>query len=610
MTFRDNSAHTHMPSLLCTLGTSWAVVPEAFILGNPNNDYRHVFVVTTSGDATRGTIEKTRAWFKQHAPLTHLRILPIEHLTDLTDSRDHQRFEEALFRAYFALLGLDNDIHVCLTGGFKTMSASAQEAAGFLGCSNLFHIIAPLGIRTEDDAEIRQAIAENKIRCIHLGSRSGWPTIRELSAQSPPLPSSDGPFLVEDFSLTNAIHLRIDAANRLATSEPDLARLPFPQLARWSPGERAALELPLDPTPHSADAAWILSLPKIELHCHLGGFATHGDLLRQVRTAADSSHPLPAAAEADLPPGWPLPNVNISLGDYMKLGDANGSALLKNAGCLRRQCELLYQHLRSQNIVYAEIRCSPGNYATAARSPWTVLTEIKCTFDACMAADPGCLVSLLLIGTRKMDGDHRTAITRHLALAINATEHWPEDSSCRVVGVDLAGFEDQQTRAHYYRDDFRMIHRAGLALTVHAGENDDSEGIWSAVFDLNTRRIGHALSLIESPELLRSVADRRIAVEMCPYANQQIKGFHPLPGKPHYPLKRYLDAGVPVTVNTDNIGISAASLTDNFLLLPTLCPGITRLEVLRLLRNAADHAFLPIVGRERLLAQIHIPKCP
>lgn len=75
------------------------------------------------------------------------------------------------------------------------------------------------------------------------------------------------------------------------------------------------------------------------------------------------------------------------------------------------------------------------------------------------------------------------------------------------------------------------------------------------------------------------MADRGIAVEMCPYANLQIRGF-PLDSQAakatpadRYPLLDYLRNGVRVTVNTDNIGISAASLTDNLILAARLSPA-------------------------------------
>ena len=597
-----------MPSLLCTLGTSWAVVPEAFLLGNGDSLYDHVCILTTSDPKTIESMAKVETWFRGHHPGTRITGLAIEGLTDLACSEDHQRFEEALFRAYFAMLGEGQGIHVCLAGGFKTMSAAAQEAAGLLGCEKLFHITAPFGLRTDSHEEILDAIHNGSIRLIGLGSRSGWPTILELAplAESPGAPGQ--PFLIEDFTLSNAIHHRLEAASLLSANEHELATLPFPQIARWAPNLRAWLNESLDP---ATDASWLLALPKVELHCHLGGFATHGEPLALVREAAEDVGKLLPSGPPPCPAGWPLPATPVSLGEYMKLGDATGSTLLKDPGCLRRHCELLYNHLLTQNILHAEIRCSPANYATDGRSPWTVLSDIKAAFDAVMNARPGCHVNLIIIATRREKGDYRTAIGRHLTLAVTAAEHWGMEAGCRIVGVDLAGYEDITTRAHYFREDFRAVHRCGLALTVHAGENDDAEGIWSAVYDLNARRIGHALSLGESPDLLRSVADRRIGVEMCPYANLQIKG-SPLDaaveGNPQaYPLRRYLAAGVPVTVNTDNIGISNASLTENFFLLPRLCPGIRRLDVLQLLRNAVDQSFLSPAQKNHLLARITIP---
>ena len=450
-----------MATLLSTLGTSWAVVPEAFLLGNGQAGYERVFVLTTSSNATLAAKAKTEQWFASHAPQTSLRVLAIEHMQDLSSEIEHQRFEEALYQVYFHLLQDDSDIHVCLAGGFKTMSASAQEAAGLLGCSQLFHLLAdPIASVGSDGSpgskfpdsheEIRSAIANNQVRLIDLGSRAGWPTIRELAAEAPALPPAGAPFLVEDHSLQNKVHHRLEAGMRLAASERELAALPFPQLARWAPGERDALQAPLDPNPKGPDHAWILALPKVELHCHLGGFATHGESLRQVREAADFPERLAPLVEPALPPGWPIPTKPIGLEAYRMLGNANGSQLLKDPGCLVRQIELLYRHFQEQNIIHAEVRCSPANYTSHGRSAWDVLADIRETFERCR----------------------------------------------------------QQATA--------------------AGERA--------------------------------------------------------------PL-----------VNLINIGISGASLGDNLLLLPSLCPGLTRLDVLRMLRNAIDQAFLPPAKKAGLL---------
>jgi len=124
------------------------------------------------------------------------------------------------------------------------------------------------------------------------------------------------------------------------------------------------------------------------------------------------------------------------------------------------------------------------------------------------------------------------------------------------------------------------------------------------VFKLHARRLGHALHLHQGPDLQRTVIERRIGVEMCPFANYQIKGFAPMLNRAHYPLLDYLRRGVLVTVNTDNIGISAASLSQNLLFLPQLCPGITRLEILQLQSNALDSAFMSHRERQEIRRQM------
>lgn len=598
--------------LLCTLGSSFAVVPEAFLLGNNAKGYTHVTVVTTSG--TTEAVTACKDWFATHQSGVSLRILDIDGLPDIRNAHDHAQFEEALFRATFhaaASAGGFDQLDICLAGGFKTISSATHQVADLLGCRRLFHITAPFGERFDDDTAIREGIRSGQINLVDLGTRPGWPTIRALTDEAPP-PAS--PFVIENTRLRDLVLARLREANQLSQSEPELASLPFPQVARWSPASRAWLNEPLRP---ETDQDWIQSLPKLDLHCHLGGFATHGESLKIVRRAAEFPDKLPPVSDACEPPdSWPCPDTPIGLEAYRKLGDNNGSGLLRDPGCLRVHISELYAHFISENIHYAEVRCSPANYASAGRSAWLVLSEIRDQFEllresATEAGQPAPLVNLIIIATRQQSGDFRTHISRHLALAATAAEHWTDPSGTRVVGVDLAGFEDSTTRAHYFRDDFTAALRLGLGITIHAGENDDAEGIWSAILDLNARRLGHALHLATSPTLIRTVADRRIGIEMCPFANLQIIGFplDPAPESPDaYPLLTYLEAGVPVTVNTDNIGISAASLGRNFLLLPRLCPGIRRIDILRLIRNSIDQAFLDTSTRRRLLAESNIPR--
>lgn len=579
-------------TLFLTLGTSPAIVPEAFL--RPGHHFSDVHILTSSTP----DVSIIKDFFQDHAPEVRLSITRVKDFSDLASERDHHRFEEALYRWLLHHQPQERKAHYCLSGGFKTMSAAMQKAATLFGAESLFHVLATTNPSTIED--ILHAKENNAIKWIELGPQPGWPQIKALTPGDFPLDESvlktgEHQIANTDTRLRERINQIEQSTIHLLESWNQLSDLPFPELATWSPQELAWLRSPLAPE-SLQDKQWVQNLPKAELHCHLGGFATHGKELEQIREHASFPDDLPPIKECTPPTDWPMPGNPVGLNPYRNLGDNNGSALLKDPGCLQSQCQHIYQHLCEQNISYAEIRCSPGNYTSPGRSAWEVLSDIRTHFQTCMESNSNdsnspCHINLIIIGTRQIDGDYRAGITRHLALAVTAAEHWSDPDTCRVVGVDLAGFEDPSTRAHYFREEFTAIHRSGLALTVHAGENDDAEGIWRAVFDLNARRIGHALTLDDSPALLRSVIDRGIGIEMCPYANYQIRGYPIDQDQGTYPLLRYLRAGAKVTINTDNIGISAASLSENYLFAARLCPGITRLEILQLLANAFSIAF-------------------
>jgi adenosine deaminase len=615
---KSSAASGASATLFVSLGTSPAIVPEAFLM--PQVDFEAVRVLTTA----RPDITLIKDFFTEQYPEVKLTICRVEGFNDFESEQDHFRFEEILYRWILQADAPIDQRWFCLSGGFKTMSASVQKAASLYGAAGVFHVLTIQDLYPDEEEprnpssipEILNAQEKGKIHWIQLGAQSGWPQMRHLRATEFPLNQREGNGVTWLYAPGNALRRHImELENRthaISESWDKLAQLPFNELATWPEQDLVWLNDPVNPS-SALDRHWIHELPKLELHCHLGGFATHGPLLSEVESGSRNPQLLQGREAEPKPDDWPLPDTPFGLEKYRKLGDNNGSRLLKDPGCLNKQCKLLYDHFLKQNIKYAEVRCSPANYSDVVqdRSPWSVLSEIRNTFQQCMqesaAKSLKCHVNLIIIGTRQTTGNYRAGISRHLALAVSAAEHWRKSSECRVVGVDLAGFEDPSTRAHYFREEFTAVHRCGLALTVHAGENDDAEAIWRAVFGLNARRLGHALSLTESPDLMKSVADRGIGIEMCPYANFQIVGFDTDDkakdkDKPKiYPLLDYLRQGLKVTVNTDNIGISSADLSDNLLLAARMCPGLTRMDLLRLQRHALDTCFEHALEKQQLI---------
>lgn len=569
------------------------VVPEAFHAVPEGFEEVHVF--TTDSEKFNPVVLND---FFHSLPNVRFSITKCHGLADILNERDFEFYQEMLWQWYLTKMP-DNELpYVCLSGGIKSMSASLQKAATLFGAQSVFHVLADNNPRNIE--EMFDALQKGQIHFIEMGYEPGWAALRRLKKI---LPINEG-CSRDNFKplISKSIEEILSNVKIMASDTGKSNQLPFPSLAILPPIAQQWLQLPLS----ANDGAWIQNLPKVDLHCHLGGFATSGSLLDQVRGAASEPDLIDRTFSPQEIAGWPRSHKSISLDKYMELGNANGSKLLKDKGCLIRQVELLYQSLVNDNVAYAEIRCSPNNYAdkNKNRSAWVVLQDINDTFtrlitEAKQKNQFYCHVNLLVIASRKFSGD-LSDISKHLALAITAMQQG--EGVCRIVGVDLAGFENKETRASYYEHDFKAVHRCGLAVTAHAGENDDPEGIWQAVYSLHARRLGHALNLLEAPDLMRTVIERKIGVEMCPYANYQIKGFAPMPNfSALYPLKKYLEAGILVSVNTDNIGISGANLSENLLILADLCPGISRMDVLTIIRNSIETAFISHDFRMELL---------
>ena len=154
-----------------------------------------------------------------------------------------------------------------------------------------------------------------------------------------------------------------------------------------------------------------------------------------------------------------------------------------------------------------------------------------------------------------------------------------------VVAIDLAGAESLfPTKDFAYA--FDKAREYGIPFTIHAGEASGPESV-SAALDLGARRIGHGVWTIKDDAVLERVIRNGIALEMCPTSNRQTKS---VPDMSLYPLKKYLDMGVKVTINTDDLSVCGTSISKEFDYIEKEF-GITDVQIKTMLLNAADAAF-------------------
>lgn len=167
-----------------------------------------------------------------------------------------------------------------------------------------------------------------------------------------------------------------------------------------------------------------------------------------------------------------------------------------------------------------------------------------------------------------------------------------------VCGVDLAGNEAAYpTKA--FAEIFCLAKKTGIPAVIHAGEAAGAESVREALA-LGAVRIGHGIHAMEDPELMRSLRDKKIYLEMCYSSNLQTKAVN---SPPEYPLEKFMENGINVTVNTDNMTVSDTDLKKEYGLLQDQL-ALKKGTLKQLALNAAEGAFVTEGERATLRAQI------
>jgi aminodeoxyfutalosine deaminase len=164
-----------------------------------------------------------------------------------------------------------------------------------------------------------------------------------------------------------------------------------------------------------------------------------------------------------------------------------------------------------------------------------------------------------------------------------------------VVALGLGGNEVGYPPAPFVRD-FARAKAAGLHTVAHAGETTGHTTICDSLDFLGVERIGHGVRAIENPVLVERLARDRIPLELCPTSNL-CTGV--VPSFAAHPFRAFDEAGVVVTVNSDDPPLFGTTLTDEFLVLARHwsydADGIQRIAL-----NAVAAAFLPDAEKARM----------
>ncbi len=327
------------------------------------------------------------------------------------------------------------------------------------------------------------------------------------------------------------------------------------------------------------------SLPKVELHRHLEGSLDFGTMLEVARSnkldvplSAAELHPLVQVTD-----GEPFTHTNF-LSKFSTLRKFYCSEEV-----IKKFSRQSIAAAAADNIRYMELRFTPvalsrvHGFELPDVMDWVIESVTE-------AADAyGVKTRLIASMNRHESVELAEAVTR---LAIERKDN------C-IVGIDLAGNE-VDFPSEPFAPLFKEAKEAGMRITVHAGEWSGPQNVVEAIELLGAERIGHGVRVLEDPEAVKLALERKVTFEVCVTSNYQTGVF---PSLKAHPLLQMIEAGLDVTINTDDPSVSQIELTDEYqLAVESLKLTLDQLREAML--DAARAAFLPEEERDELVAAL------
>lgn len=229
----------------------------------------------------------------------------------------------------------------------------------------------------------------------------------------------------------------------------------------------------------------------------------------------------------------------------------------------------MLERLAAENVRYAEVIVSAGVIVWQGR-------EFAPIFDAISEAAAGSPVEVrwILDAVRHFGAAHGMTVAELAAERVHRG----------VVAYSIGG-DEERGPASGFSGVYRFAKSAGLRLTAHAGESDGPHSIWAAL-ELGAERIGHGIRAIDDPALVKHLREHRIPLEISISSNLATGVVRELT---EHPARRLYEAGVPLTINTDDPGIFRTTLSAEFEVASRL--GFTDGELREVAENGFRYAF-------------------
>jgi adenine deaminase len=323
----------------------------------------------------------------------------------------------------------------------------------------------------------------------------------------------------------------------------------------------------------------IKRLPKCELHIHIEG-SLEPELMFAL--ARRNGIRLPYASVEALHQAYQFRNLQDFLDIYYQ-----GMAVLITEQDFYDLAWAYLERARADNVRHAEMFFDPQGHTARGVAFSTVVEGLhRAVVDA--GRELGVQASLIMCFLRHLDeADAEKALDCALA--------------CRdkIVGVGLDSSELGHPPSKF-RHVFGRARDAGFFLSAHAGEEGPPSYVWEALDVLGVARIDHGNRSLEDPALVGRLARERVALTMCPLSNLRLRVIDDLV---HHPLRKMMDKGLVVTVNSDDPAYFGGYVNQNYLAVSDAL-GLARDEIATIVRNSVQASLMTRSEKDKTLAEI------
>lgn len=325
---------------------------------------------------------------------------------------------------------------------------------------------------------------------------------------------------------------------------------------------------------------FIQNLPKAELHLHIEG-TLEPELMFNL--ANRNQVKLPYTSVEEIKKAYQF----TCLQDFLDIYYQGAQVMMKEQDFY----DLTYQYFikcSEQNIRHAEIMFDPQTHTHRGIAFETVFNGIS---RACEDAKKNFGISSLLI----------MSFLRHLSekeAFLTLEQARPFRDKITAVGLDSS--EKGNPPSKFVRV-FEAAVEEGYIPLAHAGEEGDAEYIWEALDLLQIERIDHGNNCLQDPNLVEEIIERDIALTVCPLSNHALKVVTDLN---EHPLKKMMQLGLSVTVNSDDPAYFGGYLNKNFVEIQKAL-DLSRWNIYNLAKNSFKYSLLEEEDKNPLIDELN-----